>query len=138
MPPTAAKANQKFFNHCSIGRAAEAAEMLRLGTDPEARDTYHLTGLIWAGRKGRIEVAEALLSFGANIDAVDLRKRTALSHAVAYKRRPFVKYLIERGAAVNPVDVHGWTPLDIALSDRDEQTAALLRSHGGVSGKGST
>jgi len=112
--------------------------MLRLGTDPEARDTYHLTGLIWAGRKGRIEVAEALLSFGANIDAVDLRKRTALSHAVAYKRRPFVKYLIERGAAVNPVDVHGWTPLDIALSDRDEQTAALLRSHGGVSGKGST
>ena len=115
--------------------AQRKSRMLKAGADPEARDSNHLTGLIWAGRKGSIEVATVLLSGGANLDGEDWRKRTSLSHAVAYKRHEFVAFLLERGAAPNPLDIHGWTPLDIASSNQDERMVSLLKIHGGRSGK---
>jgi uncharacterized protein len=129
------KPGQKFFNHCSTGRAAAVAALLEAGVDPESRDSNHLTGLIWAGRKGRIEVATELLRYGANINGKDVRNRTSLSHAVAYKRHDFVQFILERGADPNPIDIHAWTPLDIATSNRDERMIALLRSHSGRSGR---
>ncbi|MBK6907480.1 MAG: ankyrin repeat domain-containing protein [Rhodocyclaceae bacterium] len=128
------KPGQKFFNHCSTGRAIEVAALLQAGVDPEARDSNHLTGLIWAGRKGHIDVARVFLQFGANINNKDKRGRTSLSHAVAYKRHDFVQFMLESGAEPNPIDIHSWTPLDIANSNRDERMMEVLKSHGGRSG----
>lgn len=109
--------------------------MLQAGVDPESRDSNYLTGLVWAGRKGHIEVANEFLRFGANINGEDIRKRTSLSHAVAYKRHEFVLFILEKGAEPNPVDIHGWTPLDIADSNRDERMVEIIKAHGGRSGK---
>ncbi len=121
---------QKFFNACSTGKVDVVRDYLAAGIDPESRDTYNLTGLIWAGRKGHVKVAEALLESGARIDAEDSRYRTALFHAVVFKRYDFVECLAGRGANVNPADMHGTTPLDNAMSDHETRMVELLKSLG--------
>jgi ankyrin repeat-rich membrane spanning protein len=130
--PMGRESPTKFFHACSTGNAADVAGFLDDGVDPNARDKYQLTGLIWAGRKGRVEIAELLIGRGADIEASDVRGRTALFHAVTYARYEFVKFLTERGANINPVDMYGWTPLDFARKNRNLKMAALLETLGAV------
>jgi ankyrin repeat-rich membrane spanning protein len=127
-----AAAPNKFFEACSTGKRDAVLALLDGGLDPNCRDKYRLTGLIWAARKGRVEVAELLLGRGAEMEAVDLRGRTALFHAATYQRYPFVEFLAARGANINPVDEHGWTPLDFSRRSRHVKMAALLERLGAV------
>ncbi|WP_425388975.1 ankyrin repeat domain-containing protein [Aquimonas voraii] len=71
----------KFFNACSTGKHEAVASFLASGVDPKQRDSNHLTGLIWAGRKGHVGVARVLLDHGAALETGDIRLRTALFHA---------------------------------------------------------
>src|SRR5262249_5877756 len=121
--------NNKFFQACSTGKANVVAAYLDGGIDPNARDKYQLTGLMWAGRKGRIEVADLLIKRGADIEAGDNRGRTAFFHAVPYQRYEFIEFLAKLGANVNPIDSHGCTPLDVATTRR---MVALLERLGAV------
>jgi len=116
----------KYFTACSTGKADAVAAFLADGVDPNARDKYQLTGLMWAGRKGHVDVAKILLDRGADIDAGDVRNRTALFHAVTYKRYAFVDFMVERGANLDPVDTHGWSPLDFARCNHNKKMEALL------------
>lgn len=90
-------APHKYFLACSTGKSDVVADLLDGGVDPNTRDRYQLTGLIWAGRKGRIEVANLLIQRGADIEAGDARGRTALFHAVPYKHYAFVEFLANLG-----------------------------------------
>jgi Ankyrin repeats (3 copies) len=124
--------NNKFFQACSTGKTDVVAAYLDSGIDPNARDKYQLTGLMWAGRKGRIEVADLLIKRGADVDAGDVRGRTALFHAVTYQRYEFVEFLAKLGANVSPIDLDDWTPLDFATESPDLKMVALLESLGGI------
>jgi hypothetical protein len=126
----ASKPEFLFIRACSVGRPDAVRQLLESGVSPETRDRYGLTGLIWAGRKGHVEVAEILLESGADVDVTDRRNRTALHHAVGYKRRDFVRFITEKGASLNVKDVHDCTALDLATYQADEKTIALLESHG--------
>jgi len=128
-------ASQKFFNACSTGKVELVRDFLASGVDPESRDSDRLTGLIWAGRKGHIDVAEVLLAHGAKIETGDVRNRTALFHAVTYQRYEFVKFLAVRGADLSPVDTHGWSPLDFSLSSCHKKMVDLLSSLGARSAR---
>ncbi len=125
-----ASPNNRFFQACSTGKTDVVAAYLDSGVDPNARDHYHLTGLIWAARKGRIEVASLLIERGADIEAEDRTDRTALVHAVVFKRHEFVQFLAKRGANVNPVDMHENTPLDYATTGKDKEMVAVLERLG--------
>lgn len=125
----APKLETQFIRACSAGKAVVLHELLQGGLSPETRDTYGLTGLIWAARKGHVGIAEVLLASGADPDAKDRRGRTALHHAVALKQPDFVRFLTSQGAFVNPVDMHGCTPLDLATMSGDKM-AALLEEFG--------
>ena len=125
--------SQKYFNACSTGKVAAVGAFLDSRVSPDARDGYGLTGLIWAGRKGRIEVANLLLARGAAIDAVDRTGRTALYHAVTFRRYDFVRHLASLGAKVSPVDMHAWTPLDFAEVSGDTKMVTTLVELGAVS-----
>lgn len=116
----------RFFTACSTGKAEVVAAYLQSGVDPEARDKYTLTGLIWAARKGRIESAQVLLDHGANIDACDRRFKTALHHACSYSRVEFVKFIVGRGASLNLLDDYAMTPLDLAYAN-ERRNEALVR-----------
>src|SRR4030095_15668520 len=123
-------ASQKYFNACSTGNVPLVADYLAKGVSPEARDGYGLTGLIWAGRKGRIGVADLLLQAGAAIDAADRRGRTALYHAVTFRRYDLVRYLADLGANVSPIDCAGWTPREVARTLGDTRMVSLLDALG--------
>jgi hypothetical protein len=119
------KPETQFIRACSTGKQEAVRELLQRGLSPETRDTYGLTGLIWAGRKGQVEVAEVLLAGGADLKSKDRRGRTALHHAVALKHLDFVVFIANKGAFLNPVDVHGCTPLDLAPMAGDKMVALL-------------
>lgn len=130
-----AEAPLKFFHACSTGKPEAVVSFLGSGIHPDARDQYNLTGLIWAGRKGHIAVAELLLNRGADIKAGDNRGRTALFPAVTYKRIEFVRFLASYGANVNPIDSHGWSPLDFSTVSVHRRMAEVLAELGAVSGR---
>jgi hypothetical protein len=121
----APKPETQFIRACSTGKPEVVRELLQGGISPETRDTYGLTGLIWAGRKGQVGVAEVLLAGGADLEAKDRRGRTALHHAVALKRPDFVGFIANHGAFLNPVDMHGCTPLDLATMAGDTLVVLL-------------
>ena len=74
----APKPETQFIRACSTGKSEVVRELLQGGISTETRDTYGLTGLIWAGRKGQVGVAEVLLAGGADVEAKDRTGRTAL------------------------------------------------------------
>jgi uncharacterized protein len=123
-----------FFRACSTGDADAVLHHLRSGVAVEARDKWELTGLIWAGRKGQIEVGKILVDAGASLESGDTRDRTSLFHAVTYKRYEFVEFLAAQGANLNPVDTHGWTPLDFSVVSHHSKMVTLLTALGAVSG----
>ena len=125
----------KFFTCCSSGKNEQVKEFLESGIPPNARDKYNLTGLMWCGRKGQIEVAKTLIEHGAEIDAVDNTGRTALFHAVSYKRYSFVEFLASTGANTSPVDMHGWSPLDFSRCSRHKKMEAILVKLGATAEK---
>jgi hypothetical protein len=122
----AAKPETQFIRACSTGKPDVVRQLLQAGLPPDTRDTYGLTGLIWAGRKGQVEVAKVLLAGGADLGAKDRRSRTALFHAVAYKRYDFVQFIAARGAVLSHVDAHGWTALDLASMPKNPKMVELL------------
>ena len=125
---------EKFFRACRTGNTGVLRTLLERGIDADARDENFLTGMIWAGRKGKIESARILLEHGAAIELGDKRGRTPLFHAATFARCDFVEYLASAGANVNPVDCHGCTPLDLAVMEypRPGKMVATLQRLGGV------
>ena len=51
----------------------------------EVGDKYGTTALIWAARKGRIDIAEMLLRAGASVDAVGMYSWTPLLVAARWE-----------------------------------------------------
>ncbi|HEY4355198.1 MAG TPA: ankyrin repeat domain-containing protein [Acidobacteriaceae bacterium] len=125
-----AKPATLFLRACSTGKPEIIRSLLREGLSPDTRDSYGPTGLIWTGRKGQIEAANALLEGGCDLNLADRRGRTALFHGVCFKRYEFVQHLATRGADRNTVDVHGLTPLDYASSTGDAKMVGLLKKLG--------
>jgi len=126
----AAKPETLFIRACSTGKAETVWQLIQSGLSPDTRDTYGLTGLIWAGRRGQIEVARVLVEAGAELDGKDRTGRTALSHAVVFKRHAFVQFIASNGAALNLADMHGWTPLDLASFPKDARMVEILKELG--------
>ncbi|MCC6151164.1 MAG: ankyrin repeat domain-containing protein [Planctomycetes bacterium] len=124
--------SQKFFSACSTGKLEVVKGFLDNGVDPDARDKYGLTGLMWTGRKGHVQVAQLLLSRGAGIELGDANRRTALFHGVTFQRYELVKFLAQQGANVSPVDYHDWTPLDFSRTSGHKKMVALLEALGGL------
>ena len=79
------------------------------------------------------EVAELLIAKGADVNAKNDNGVTP-SHLAAQKgHNEVVELLIVKGADVNAKTESGGTPLDYAI---DDETANLLRKHGGKTGEG--
>jgi hypothetical protein len=117
----------QFIRACSSGKADLVLNLLAGGLSLETTDKYGLTGLIWAGRKGQVEVAKVLVEAGADLEGKDRRGRTALFHAVVFNRHAFVGYLASQGAFLSPIDMHGCTPLDLAHTVENVKKSELDR-----------
>ena len=74
---------------------------------------------------GDLEAVKQHVAAGADVNAKDKEGWTPLHFAS--DRKNVAEFLIKKGADVNAKDAYGFTPLDEA----DDETADLLRKHGG-------
>jgi uncharacterized protein len=65
------KLDKYFIRACSTGKADAVLELLRGGLSPETEDDKGVTGLVWAARKGQVEIAKVLLAYGVDMEAQD-------------------------------------------------------------------
>jgi len=111
----------------------EAAALGRVdGLDPHARGADGFTALHLAAFFGGADAVGALLAAGADANA-DTQNPLAvrpLHSAVAAHDRESVRLLLEAGADPNVEQQGGFTPLDGARHQGDEEMVQLLLDHG--------
>jgi ankyrin repeat protein len=129
------KLSKAFFVAVRKGDVVAVQSALADGADPNGRDEYQLTPLMWAARRGHFSVFSELMKAGADLNAVDLTKSTFLHHAVLFRHLEFLRDALSVGGIpLNEPDLHGFTPLDLAMVDEKlvfrEAGSALLRKAG--------
>jgi len=94
--------------------------------------------LIEAVYRGQLEIVRLLIDEKADINIKSIShyyfgdsNRTPLHFAAAGGYKQISEVLITNGAILNSTDAEGETPLDLAISKRNNETADLLRKHGG-------
>jgi ankyrin repeat protein len=92
-----------------------------------------------AANEGNIEAVKQHLAAGANVNTKSERGRTPLHYAARWRHKEIIELLISSKADVNAKDEDGDTPLDWAIGQlqttRQNNTADLLRKHGGKTGE---
>jgi cytohesin len=108
------------------------AELLR---KHGAKTGEELNVLIAAAKKGDIEAVKQHLAAGADVNAKTWDWTTPLHNAAIYGHKEVAELLIANGADMNAIIVsgrnQGKTPLDLAIWRKKNETADLLREHGG-------
>ena len=118
------------------GNIKVVKQHIAAGTDVNAKNKYEQTPLHRAAYSDRKEIVELLLANGADVNAKGYYGRTPLQRAAWFGRKEIVGLLIAKGADVNAKsNVRGVntneTPLDMAIINKQAETADLLRKHGG-------
>ena len=83
---------------------------------------------------GNIEAVKQHLTVGTDVNGKDEDGRTPLHLAAFYGQYKIAELLITKGANMNAKTTYSQTPLDVAVERKKNETAALLRIHGGKTG----
>ena len=110
-------------------------EHLAAGVDVNTKDKEGWSPLYHAALYGYYETVELLISSGADLNSLDEDGFTPLHKAAGQNHWEIVELLISNGAEVNATVksgiLKGTTPLDFGY----DESAALLRKHGGKTGE---
>lgn len=90
-------------------------------------DNLKNTPLLWAVRRGGVEMLALLLGFKAPVDALDQDGKTPLHYAVSAGQKEMVRLLLDAKASVNVVGGDGATPLFLAETAENKEIAEMLR-----------
>ena len=121
------------FEAASLGDVARLGDLLTAAPAlATARSDDDFTALHYAAFFDGADCARVLLEHGADVNAFADNELGVhpLNSAAAVGRREIVAILLEHGADPNASTRGGFTPLDAARENGDEQLAELLRSHG--------
>jgi ankyrin repeat protein len=89
-----------------------------------------------AAFRGSIEAVKQAIADGADVNAKSSRKGSTPLHSAAFDgHKEIAELLIANGADVNAKIVILGTPLDWAIKYKRNETADLLRKHGGKTRK---
>jgi ankyrin repeat protein len=93
--------------------------------------------LLEAAKDGNIAAVKQHIAAGTDVNAKDAGwgDLTPLHYAAQKGHKEIIEPPIANGVNVNAKDVNGYTPLDWAIFNKDTETAALLRKHGGKTGE---
>lgn len=103
--------------------------VLDQGASPDAADSYGMTLLMLAAKRGRADLAALLLERGASPERT-ADGRTALYYAAAGGADAIVRMLLERGMDVNQTDGDGSTSLIAAAGFCNASTIEILLDAG--------
>ncbi|MDP6679983.1 MAG: ankyrin repeat domain-containing protein, partial [Verrucomicrobiota bacterium] len=114
--------------------------LIAKGAEVNAQGQYMATPLHYAAGEGHKEVVELLIAKGADVNAKEgVGGGTPLLWAASSGHKEIIEMLIAAGADVNAKSESGIftgnTPLDWAIKYKRNETAALLRKHGGKTGE---
>jgi uncharacterized protein len=84
-----------------------------------------LTALIFAAREGAIDAARELVSAGAAVNQISADGSGALLAAVQNGFYDLARFLLDHGADPNLGNVKGWTPLYLAVKNRNAENSAI-------------
>ncbi len=111
-----------------FGLSSMIPNLIQKGLDVDVREpTYRQTPLMYACRRGHVQVVRQLLDFGAWVNKVSARGRTAMFEAVAQNNEDVVKLLLAKHELLTR------PKLDLkAVNPRDSgQTAFMLAARSG-------
>jgi len=109
----------------------EITDSINKGADINAKAISDMTALMWAARKGHIDIVKLLINKGVDVNAVDKYGVAALKVAVMTGNKDIVELLIKSGADVNPKnDFNRYTALHIASIKGYTDIAKLLIESG--------
>ncbi len=93
----------------------------------------------WSGRlregAGDDGCVKQHLAAGVDVNAKTWNWTTPLHNVAVYGHKEVAELLIAKGANVNLWSNTGETPLDLAIENKQTETADLLRKHGGKTGE---
>jgi ankyrin repeat protein len=110
--------------------------LVLLDEDPQlvhAREVDDFTALHYAAFFGGPQAARVLVERGADVNAFARNEQlevTPLHSAAAARQLETARILLEHGADPNAEQQGGFTPLDSAVENGDEEMQELLRAHG--------
>ena len=114
-----------------FGLTGVITALLKNKHDPDVKDTYDQTPLLWAAIQGHEAVVKLLLEKGAELESKDnINGRTPLSWAAIQGHEAVVKLLLEKGAQLESKDDFGQTPLSWAAENGHEAVVKLLLEKG--------
>ena len=130
---------RKIQSAARSGKKDEIEEFLKAGKDINEQSLWGFTPLGVAIDLGReIEFIEFLISKGAAVDEHS-SGYTPLQIAIKNGNLPVVELLVEKGVDINLIDKDLETsPLDFALSEKQDEIAEFLREKGAKGGLGMT
>ena len=109
---------------------AEAIRVMVAGAPVDCRGKWNRTPLIWAARRGDIELVDALISAGAQLDLQDDEGDTAVMVGSAFGHTETAVALIIGGAQLDLQNDRGWTALMEASNGGHTETAVALINAG--------
>uniref|UniRef100_A0A8H7NHC3 Uncharacterized protein n=1 Tax=Bionectria ochroleuca TaxID=29856 RepID=A0A8H7NHC3_BIOOC len=112
----------------SVDSVGLAAELLRLGADPNIPCNEGWTPLHGAVKYGAVTLIQELLKHGAQINASQNEGRTPLLYAVEREQWDSVTILLQNGANANICSYSGRSPLSEVAGYTEKEY--LLRQYG--------
>ncbi len=127
---------KKINRSCALQFAAQENHtlavqlLLTMGADPNERDEFNATPLMWAASYGNKKMIIALLEAEASINASDKYKWTSLMYATHAGQIRAINLLLKHGASLQKQDSDGYTACQIARLIKRRRTEQFLQQRG--------
>jgi len=125
-------AHQETLLHKAVlsNQTDKARFLLTLGLDPNAKDSYGRTPLMYACQRESQTMTSLLLKQGARVDATDNWGMDALYIATRNAFKQGMALLLKNGAGINQQNRWGLAPLHLALRDGNQDIVHWLLKNG--------
>ncbi|AFY68361.1 Ankyrin [Thalassoporum mexicanum PCC 7367] len=110
------------------GQTEAIRSLVRQGANPNIRDQYGWTPMLWASVNGHTDTVRALIALGGDVNLPNDYNWTPLMWAAGSGHNEIVRILLAVGASTLAEDSNGWTPLMWAWDGRHFDTVELIKN----------